>query len=111
MMSFRGHRLCLNDCKAIGKVLSDFKHIRELDLCDSGLTRPLGKEVADGLIRAKQLEVINLSKNASLECSQILYNLAFSPKIRHIDLTDDTSANTSDTAEALYKLIKISGSI
>lgn len=40
----------------------------------------------------------------------ILYNLAFSPKITHIDMTDD-QLNSADTAEALYKLIKISGSL
>jgi hypothetical protein len=37
--------------------------------------------------------------------------LAFSPKIRQIDLTDCFIANTSNTVEALYKLIKISVSI
>ena len=42
--------------------------------------------------------------------NSILYNLAFSPKIRHIDLTDMASG-TAEMAEALYKLIKISGAI
>ena len=52
-----------------------------------------------------------MGKNIYLDCSQILYNLAFSPKIRHIDMTDNLSSNNAETAESLYKLIKISGSI
>jgi len=39
-----------------------------------------------------------------------LYNLAFSPRISHIDFTSDPM-NSADTAEALYKLVKISGSL
>ena len=42
--------------------------------------------------------------------NSILYNLAFSPKIRHIDLSDMTTGSSA-MAEALYKLIKISGAI
>jgi hypothetical protein len=42
--------------------------------------------------------------------TSILYNLAFSPKITTIDFTNVPLAN-SDTIEAIYKLIKISGSL
>ena len=48
----------------------------------------------------------NIGKGAE----SIIYNLAFSPKIRHIDFTGD-SLQTADAAEAVYKLIKISGSL
>lgn len=41
---------------------------------------------------------------------QIIYNLAFSPKIRVIDISD-TNSGSDVVAEALYKLIKISGAI
>lgn len=40
----------------------------------------------------------------------VIYNLAFSPKIRHIDL-EGMAQTDNDTAEALYKLLKISGAI
>lgn len=40
----------------------------------------------------------------------ILYNLAFSPKIEIIDFSGD-SLKSAETAEALYKLVKISGSL
>lgn len=42
--------------------------------------------------------------------STCVYNLAFSPKIRHIDLSDLASADAT-VAEAIYKLLKISGAI
>lgn len=42
--------------------------------------------------------------------NMIIYNLAFSPKIKLLDLSGNKSTN-SDTAEALYKLLKISGAI
>jgi hypothetical protein len=40
----------------------------------------------------------------------LIYNLAFSPKIRYIDLSAMVGTD-AETAEALYKLIKISGAI
>ena len=43
-------------------------------------------------------------------CKAILYNLAFSPKIKHIDISGLKTGN-AEVAEALYKLIKISGGI
>lgn len=46
-------QLTQNNCKAIGKILSDFKNIRELDLTNSALTTSSSKEIADGLMRAK----------------------------------------------------------
>ena len=42
--------------------------------------------------------------------STVIYNLAFSPKIRHINLSE-LHASNADMAEALMKLIKISGAI
>jgi hypothetical protein len=42
--------------------------------------------------------------------NSVIYNLAFSPKIRHIDLSD-IAGTDKDTAEALFKLLNISGSI
>ena len=63
-------------------------------------------------MRAKQLQILKVGKNPSIGtgANSILYNLAFSPKISYIDFSDD-SLNNYDTAEALYKLIKISGSL
>jgi hypothetical protein len=66
-------------------------------------------------MRAKNVEVIKLTDNAGLDCSQIIYNLAFSPKIKHIDLTRSaTMVSTNEwpkIVESLFKLLKISSSI
>ena len=63
-------------------------------------------------MRAKQLEILNLKNNPRMasKVSTIIYNLAFSPKIRHINLSDLGSSN-AEMAEAVMKLIKISGAI
>jgi hypothetical protein len=63
-------------------------------------------------MRAKQLEILKASGNQNMgtAVNAILYNLAFSPKIRHIDLSE-MQTGTAAMAEALYKLIKISGAI
>jgi hypothetical protein len=53
-----------------------------------------------------------MAKNSSIGrgADAILYNLAFSPRITYIDFSDDL-LNSPDTAEAIYKLVKISGSL
>ncbi len=53
-----------------------------------------------------------MGRNATIGkgADAILYNLAFSPKITHIDFSD-SPLNSSDSAEAIYKLVKISGSL
>jgi len=63
-------------------------------------------------MRAKKLEVLKCADNASMApgVNQIIYNLAFSPKIRHIDIKNVRNCN-ADTAEALYKLISITGAL
>lgn len=42
-------------------------------------------------MRAKQLQIIKMAKNQNIGkgADAILYNLAFSPKITHIDFSDD----------------------
>ena len=104
--------LSADDAKAIGKVLADFKFIRELDISSTNLDVNTSKEIADGLMRAKQLEIFKCDNNPSMgkTLDTIIYNLAFSPKIKLINLSS-TGTVSRDTAEALYKLLKISGAI
>lgn len=70
------------------------------------------KEIADGLMRAKKLEVLKMRDNKNMRdsASQIVYNLAFSPKIRVIDFGNSPSGYAS-VAESIFKLVKISGAI
>ena len=87
----QGYKSSLNDeaGKALGKILSDYRNIRELDLSNTYYYDQQAKEIADGLMRAKKLEVIKMRFNSSLYygISPILYNLAFAPRIKLIDLT------------------------
>lgn len=111
-LDFSHQSLTIEDAKALGKVLADFRQIRELNLDSANLQVNTTKEIADGLMRAKQLEILKLADNPSMGkgVSSIIYNLAFSPKIRHIDISGLLKSD-GDCAEALYKLIKISGAI
>ena len=47
--------ISLKDAQTIGRVLSDFKCITEIDLTNCQLDQAKSKEIADGLMRAKQL--------------------------------------------------------
>ena len=53
VLSLMGTTLTKEDGKAIGKILSDFKNFRELDLRKCQLGANNSKEIADGLMRAK----------------------------------------------------------
>lgn len=100
-------------CKTIGKILSDYKNIRELDLSRSNIYQTYAKEIADGLMRAKRIEVIRLRGVQSIGngVNQILYNLAFSPRIKSIDISNIALGTQPETCEGIYKLVKISGSL
>lgn len=53
MLKLRNLNLQVKDCQQIGKVISDFKFITELDLSHTNLSLACAKEIADGLMRAK----------------------------------------------------------
>ncbi len=98
----------------LNKVLTDFKFIQELDLTDCKLNVQCGKEIADGLMRAKQMEILRLAQNPALSDAVpgIIYNLAFSPKVSLVDISDISLASKSaDAVESIYKLLTISGSL
>eukprot|EP00826_Nyctotherus_ovalis_P059993 TRINITY_DN838_c0_g2_i4.p1 TRINITY_DN838_c0_g2~~TRINITY_DN838_c0_g2_i4.p1 ORF type:complete len:1376 (-),score=453.51 TRINITY_DN838_c0_g2_i4:170-4297(-) len=98
----------------LNKILTNFKNIQELDLVDCRMGVEAGKEIADGLMRAKQLEILRIAKNPSLGPSVvgIVYNLAFSPKVSLIDISEiNLTSKANDVVESLYKLLSISGSL
>ena len=77
--------------------------MRELNLSDTGLTSTTQKEIADGIMRAKQLEIIRVRDNnasPAMNMAALIYNLAFSPKIRLIDVTNTASAGNAATVES-----------
>jgi Ran GTPase-activating protein (RanGAP) involved in mRNA processing and transport len=53
VLDVSNNTLSVADAKAIGKVLTDFRGIRELNISNSGLNQSTTKEIADGLMRAK----------------------------------------------------------
>jgi NLR family CARD domain-containing protein 3 len=64
-------------------------------------------------MRAKRIELIRLAGVVDMGkgVNQILYNLAFSPRIKCIDISNIVLGAQADTCEGIYKLIKISGSL
>ena len=68
VIKFVDFDLSLHDCKAIGKILSDFLHIKELEISNSKIGDQHAKEIADGLMRAKNIEILKLRNNPNLIC-------------------------------------------
>ena len=99
--------------KAVGKFVNDVKllHTVEFKYCN---LRTIGmKEIADGFVRAKKLEVFrayscNCEFNSLTQC---ISNLAFIPNLRVLDFYESTLAITDQDIEAFSKILKISGSI
>jgi Ran GTPase-activating protein (RanGAP) involved in mRNA processing and transport len=112
VLRFSHNAFSEKNAQVLGKVLSDFKHIQELEINDCRLNVRMGREIADGLMRAKQLELLKVTNEGAIGAGidAIFYNLAFSPKIRHIDVTN-TKCSSATAAEAVYKMMKISGSL
>lgn len=109
---FNDVSLRMEETKAIGKVLAAFKQVKEIDLSRTNLNSSTIKDIADGLMRAKQMEIVKLEGNTAMGVSinSIIYNLAFSPRIRYLDLSNISGTN-AETTESLTKLLNISGSI
>ena len=114
VISMKGLYVSYQIAAILNKVLTDFKFIQELDLTDCKLNVQCGKEIADGLMRAKQMEILRLSQNPALSDAvpNIIYNLAFSPKVSLVDISDISLLNkAADAVESIYKLLTISGSL
>jgi len=101
--------------KALSDIVTTHKNLRELNIINASLNDAQAKEIADGLMRAKQIEVLNLSYNTSLTANglnSIIYNLAFSPRLLKLDLSYiPITSNPPTLIESLYKLLRISGSL
>ena len=105
-------RLDINSSLRIRNHLYYFKTIEVLIMQNCNLTDVMAKEIADGIMKAKSLEKINLRKNLmTIGLANMLYNLAFQPLLKFVDISDNSSLNLKETASSLYKLIKMSQSI
>jgi len=100
--------------KLIGRMLVEHKHLQELVLNGCAMSQVAAKEVADGLMRARQLSIVKVCDNplGAPGLQSILYNLAFSPRVTHIDVSGTTGlSQNQDLTDTLYKLLNISASL
>ena len=69
MLKITNYTIKRDDAKAIGKFLSEQMTIKELDFSNSNLTTDCAKEIADGLMRAKNIEILKLRENPQFDCT------------------------------------------
>jgi ubiquitin-protein ligase/Ran GTPase-activating protein (RanGAP) involved in mRNA processing and transport len=104
--------LDINSALRIRNHLYYFKTLEVLNLSNCKLGDEMAKEIADGIMKAKSLEKIYLDKNELVKgLANILYNLAFQPSLKLIDISENNKADVKETSVALYKLIKMSQSL
>lgn len=99
-------------CLKIRNHLYYFKSLQSLDLSYIYINETSTKELSDGIMKAKNLELLDLS-NSTLEkgLSSILYNLAFQPMIKYLDISNCKKNDPKELSNSLYKLIKMSLSL
>ena len=89
-----------------------YKKLKVLDLSYCKLDDNLCNELADGIMKAKSLEKLYFAgNNTSKGISSIIYNLAFQPAIKLIDISYNETCDVKELASSLYKFIKMSQSI
>jgi len=104
--------LNLNSILRIRNHLYYYKKITVLDLTNCCLNDNLCNELADGIMKAKALEKIYISGNKMIKgLSSILYNLAFQPSIRIVDISNNQTCDKKETAISLHKFIKMSQTV
>ena len=104
--------LDINKILRIRNHLYYYKKISVLDLSNCNLNDQMCNELADGVMKAKALEKLYISgNNMSKGLSNILYNLAFQPSIKIIDISDNKSYDKQETPISLHKFIKMSQTV
>jgi len=89
-----------------------YKTIEVLIMDNCNVNDNMAKEIADGIMKAKSLEKISLRSNRMTGgLASILYNLAFQPSLKYVDISQNTTLNLKETSNSLYKLIKMSQSL
>lgn len=66
ILKFANSGITQAESKAIGKVLADFIDVREVDLTNCKLRLEHAKDIADGIMRAKKLEVFKAGLNPDM---------------------------------------------
>ena len=104
--------LNINNILRIRNHLYYYKKITVLDLSYCNLNDEMSNELADGIMKAKGLEKLYIKGNKLVKgLSTILYNLAFQPSIKIIDISDNQTCDKKEAAISLHKLIKMSQTV
>ena len=104
--------LNLNTVLRIRNHLYYYKKITVLDLSNCSLDDQMSNELADGIMKAKALEKLYIADNKMNKgLSSILYNLAFQPSIRLVDMSYNDSCDKKETSTSLHKFIKMSQTV
>lgn len=91
--------------------LYNHKTIQSLNLKNSSLSNEFCKELADGIMKAKNLQTLDLSdNNCGKGIPTMIYNLAFQPNFKSLNVSKCT-VDLNEMASAIYKLIKMSMSL
>lgn len=105
-----------NATKTLSNIITNLKNLEELVLSQQALGNvQQAKEIADGLMRAKQLRIVNISANTAIGTQglgSIIYNLSFSPKLLFLNVAGCTvTGSMPEVVESLYKMLRISASL
>ena len=112
ILDVSGVSLDMNLIQRIKNHLYYYKKLKVLDISNCNLTDEMCNELADGIMKAKALEKLYISGNkANKGISNIVYNLAFQPSVKILDISDNGSCDKNETATSLYKFIKMSQSV
>lgn len=104
--------LLMKEKKLANIIIVSHPNIRELRIVSSAHHDAIAKGIADGLMRAKKLEYLEFRSNSCTKgITNLLYNLAFAPKLAVLDLSGNGIFDQANFVENLQKLISISGSI
>ena len=105
-------QLNLNTILRIRNHLYYYKKITVLDLSNCCMDDQMCNELADGIMKAKALEKLYICGNRMVKgLSNILYNLAFQPSIKIIDISSNASCDKKETSISLHKFIKMSQTV
>jgi ubiquitin-protein ligase/Ran GTPase-activating protein (RanGAP) involved in mRNA processing and transport len=88
-----------------------FKSISTLILNNCGINNNILKDIADGMMKAKGIENVYLSKNSFNSVSTLVNNLAFQSNLRILDISDNKCTDIQDLKNSIVKLFKMSQSI
>jgi len=112
VLDLSNNTLDLNTILRIRNHLYYYKKITVLDLSYCNLDDQMCNELADGIMKAKALEKLYIRGNKMVKgLSNILYNLAFQPSIKVIDISDNQTCDKRETSISLHKFIKMSQNV